>query len=64
MVQQALYLLCVLSLLHVVEFVVLDVPVARERRLPGDGDAGGGAGPGADVGSGAGQLDCNTRGLC
>lgn len=56
------YLLRVLSLLHVVEFVVLDVAVARERRLPGDGDRGGGAGEGADVGSGAGQLDCNTTG--
>lgn len=56
------YLLRVLPLLHVVEFVVLDVAVARERRLPGDGDGGGGAGEGADVGSGAGQLDCNTRG--
>lgn len=56
------YLLRVLPLLHVVEFVVLDVAVARERRLPGDGDGGGGAREGADVGSGAGQLDCNTRG--
>lgn len=56
------YLLRVLPLLHVVEFVVLDVAVARERCLPGDGDGGGGAGEGADVGSGAGQLDCNTRG--
>lgn len=59
------YLLRVLPFLHVVEFVVLDVAVARERRLPGDGDGGGGAGEGADVGSGAGQLNCNTRaGLC
>lgn len=56
-----MYLLCVLPLLHVVEFVVLDVPVARERRLPGDGDGGGRAGEGADVGSGPRQLDCNTR---
>lgn len=62
MAAAAPYLLGVLPLLHVVEFVVLDVPVARERRLPGDGDGGGGAGEGADVGSGAGQLDCNTAG--
>lgn len=51
------YLFRVLSLLHVVELVVLDLPVPGQRRLPADGDRGGGSRVRADVGGRTGELN-------
>lgn len=59
------YLLAVLPLLHVVELVVLDIPIARQWCFPRDGDRGGGAGVRSDIGCWTRQLNCNgSRKLC